>query len=234
MALDNLYIDVDKQHGCVELIDAMQMHPVQKTVRSARVSYARDTLESTAARDSKLLRSLARDNHWSPYRHSPITLHISCPEFIARQWYKHVVGSSYSFIDTGWNELSQRYSLVDKFYIPEALHYQSSTNHQGAAGYHEDSEALREQMKAVTNQAVEAYNRMIRLGVAKEEARIILPLSTYTRFYWTASQQALWHFVQLRRATGAQAAIRLYAEAVNEICGIHYGDAWQAIQEQQQ
>jgi thymidylate synthase (FAD) len=89
-------------------------------------------------------------------------------------------------------------------------------------------------MADVTIKAVAAYNRMIETGVAKEEARMILPLSTYTRFYWTASQQALWHFVQLRRATGAQAAIRLYAEAVNEICSIHYGDAWQAIQEQQQ
>jgi len=234
MALDNLYIDVDKQHGCVELIDAMQMAPVQKTVRSARVSYARDTLESTPARDSKLLRSLARENHWSPYRHRPIPLHVRCPEFIARPWYKHVVGSSYSFIDTGWNELSQRYSLVDKFYLPEALHYQSGTNHQGAAGYHANSDTLREQLATVNKRAAEMYNMLITAGVAKEEARMCLPLSVYTRFYWTASQQALWHFVQLRRAPGAQGAIRLYAEAVNEICSIHYGDAWQAIQEQQQ
>jgi thymidylate synthase (FAD) len=114
------------------------------------------------------------------------------------------------------------------------LHYQSGTNHQGAAGYHANSDALREQLATVNKRAAETYNMLITAGVAKEEARMCLPLSVYTRFYWTASQQALWHFVQLRRAPGAQGAIRLYAEAVNEICRIHYKDAWQAIQEQQQ
>lgn len=227
------HIDVDGQHGFVELVDAMQMHPVAKTTRSARVSYAKDRNESTEQRDAKLMRSLARDHHWSPFRHSPVTLHVSAPEFIARQWYKHVVGAAYSFVDTGWNEVSQRYTEVHDVYTPPSFHVQSKVNHQGAAEVHAQSDDLRKIYEHNIVNALKAYDLLIANGVAREEARMILPLSIYTRFYWTATQQALWNFVSLRKAPGAQSAIQVYATAVEVICRAHYGDAWTALEEQQ-
>ena len=225
------YIDVDGQHGFVELVDAMQVPPPSKVVMAARVSYARDKKPSTEPRDAKLRRSLAEDNHWSPFRHSPITLHVSAPEFVARQWYKHVVGGPYSFNDTGWNELSQRYTVVAEYYIPPVFHVQSAVNHQGAGDVHPKSSDISELFAMAAAPALTAYNGMIDAGVAREEARMVLPLSIYTRFYWTASQQALWNFVSLRKATGAQGAIQEYAAAVETICRDHYGDAWAALEE---
>jgi len=125
-------IDVDNQHGFVELVDWMTVNPSEKITDAARVSYDRDGAHD-AEKDARLIARLAKDGHWSPFRHSPVTLMVSCPEFVARQWYKHVVGSTYAFVDTGWNEVSQRYSEVLHAYYPDVVHVQSSVSKQGSA-----------------------------------------------------------------------------------------------------
>jgi thymidylate synthase (FAD) len=224
-------IDVDGQRGFVELVDYMIMPAATKTVRSARVSFARDQTPTTPERDTALLRALARDGHWSPFRHSPITLHISAPEFVARQWWKHVVGGPYSFLDTGWNEVSQRYTAVADYYVPAEFHDQSTDRKQGSAGTSERSAEMISRYQSTMNNAWSLYDDMLKAGISREEARMVLPLSVYTRWYWTPSQQAAFHFTDLRIASTAQSHIRMYAEAVRTICQQHYGIAWTAFEE---
>jgi len=220
-------IDVDGQHGFVELVDWMTVDPVTKITDAARVSYDKDGAHDPE-KDAKLVRRLAKDGHWSPFRHSPITIMVSAPEFVARQWYKHVVGSAYAFVDTGWNEVSQRYSEAVHAYLPEIVHEQSISSKQGSgeAMYDEDAEDVRSAIR----HAMHRYDELIDRGVSREEARMVLPLAVYTRFYWTASQQALKHFVSLRSHSTSQSHIRAYAEAVDTICAKHYGEAWEAFQ----
>ena len=191
-------IDVDNQHGFVELVDWMHVNPSEKITDAARVSYDKDGAHDPE-KDARLIARLAKDGHWSPFRHSPVTLMVSCPEFVARQWYKHVVGSTYAFVDTGWNEVSQRYSEVLHAYYPDVVHVQSSVSKQGSA------EAMDELHAKLLRECIETsllhYHYLIAHGMSREEARMALPLAVYTRFYWTASQQALKHFVSLRKAT---------------------------------
>jgi thymidylate synthase (FAD) len=224
---EEMRIDVDGQHGFVELVDWMTVDPVTKITDAARVSYDKDGAHDPE-KDAKLVRRLAKDGHWSPFRHSPITIMVSAPEFVARQWYKHVVGSAYAFVDTGWNEVSQRYSEAVHAYLPEIVHEQSISSKQGSgeAMYDEDAEDVRSAIR----HAMHRYDELIDRGVSREEARMVLPLAVYTRFYWTASQQALKHFVSLRSHSTSQSHIRAYAEAVDTICAKHYGEAWEAFQ----
>ncbi len=224
-------IDVDGQAGFVELVDWMASDPADKTVKAARVSYAGDDRPKDPAKDIRLLRRLAADGHWSPFRHSPVTLHVSAPEFVARQWWKHVVGGPYTFVDTGWNEVSQRYTSVSDVYMPAAYHWQAKDTKQGSAGIHEGSAGWIARYTAAVGHAIDLYDDMIARGISREEARMHLPLSMYTRWYWTPSQQALMHFVNLRRHHAAQSHIRAYADAVQSICRAHYGEAWAAFEE---
>ena len=220
-------IDVDGQHGFVELVDWMTVDPVTKITDAARVSYDKDGTHDPE-KDAKLVRRLAKDGHWSPFRHSPITIMVSAPEFVARQWYKHVVGSAYAFVDTGWNEVSQRYSEAVHAYLPEVVHEQSASSKQGSGKVMTEQDA--DDVVAAINLGMAFYENLIKRGVSREEARMVLPLAVYTRFYWTASQQALKHFVSLRSHSTSQSHIRAYAEAVNTICAKHYGKAWEAFE----
>jgi len=220
-------IDVDGQHGFVILDDHMVRPPSDKIGRSARVSFGNEDADKPNA---PLIKWLASNNETSPFRHSPITLCVQTPEFVARQWYKHVVGGPYAYVDTPWNEISGRYVVYDKFYIPPDLYHQSKSNKQGSTNeIHPDSAYYRGWMQGTVESLKHMYDQMVNAGVAKEQARMILPLNLYTRFFWTPSQLALMHFVQLRTKPNAQREIRQYAEAVNEICMLVYGESWQIL-----
>ncbi len=217
--------------GLVELVDHMVVDPVQKVAMSARVSMAGDKKVHTREQNEKLARYLASHQppHTSPFRHSYITLHVECPEFVARQWYKHVVGGEYTYKDTGWNEVSGRYLEMQDFWMPTYFHLQSPSKKQGGTEeITKDYDLVRAYAEAV-NKAHEVYNQLIAAGVAREEARAVLPLSMMTRFYWTASMQAVKHFVNLRNHPDAQVQIRNFAVAVDSICSSHYGKAWEVF-----
>lgn len=220
--------------GHVELYDHMVMPPHLKVVNVARASFAK-TVEEFTDKDEKLLRWLVAHNHTSPFRHSMITLHVKCPEFVARQWYKHIIGAEYTFKDSGWNEVSGRYVRYTEFYVPDDLHYQAATKKQGASpDVHKSSANFILEWSMLNEQAVKLYNAMLDVGVANEEARVILPMGLYTEFYWTASVQALQHFVALRTASDAQGLMRTYAMAVNDVCAQHYGILWDILSEAMQ
>jgi len=186
-------------------------------VNSARVSYGNESL-SLSEKDENLINYLAKNKHTSPFRHCFITFHVKAPEFVARQWYKHIVGCNFSVGDAvshGWNEISGRYVEYEPdFYIPDQLRAQSKSSKQASV----ESEDM--PSPKIIQDTVDVCNRVYRdlilAGVAKEQARLVLPFSTYTEFYWTASLQAVAHFCKLRDHEHAQYEIREYAQALSK------------------
>lgn len=205
-------------HGFVELIDSMGSDLT--VVNSARVSFGKRK-KILSEEDIKLIHYLAKHKHWSPFRHVQLQFHCKVPEFIARQWYKHIVGISYTdsqTVDHAWNEISMRYvdSGAFDFYTPEYFRKQSSDNRQASSDeVVDDPEGiLRHVYETQQDKAIRLYKKMLEMGVAKEQARAVFPLSFYTEFYWTASLQAIINFIRLRKHRGAQYEIRQYAEVI--------------------
>lgn len=216
---------------------------------AARVSYGKrkDMLD---AKDVKLINFLAKHKHMSPFRHNYIQFHIKAPEFIMRQWYKHVVGCEWTsgdqrITDHGFNEISGRYAeLPLEFYIPSTFRPQSKVNKQASADGDLSNTLIDENIfktvKRITIQelynkfiffAGSVYKIMLKYGVAREMARMVIPLSFYTEVYWTASLQAVANFVKLRDHEGAQWEIQEYARAIDRMMESLYPTAWKALKE---
>jgi thymidylate synthase (FAD) len=214
--------------GSVELLDAMGSDLT--TVESARVSFLKGATE-LSEREARLIAYLAEHEHTSPFRHAMLMLRFKAPLFVARQLWKHIVGITPEldledrftgfaggFKDTGWNEASGRYvELRDEFYVPQTWRAQSASNKQGSAG---EVEAQTEAVTAYREglaAAYAAYQRLRELGVAKEQARAVLPQSIYTHWIWTGSLQAFLHVVDLRAKPDAQWETQQYGHAVRTI-----------------
>lgn len=189
-------------------------------VNAARVSFGKrkDVLDES---DLKLIKYLKDNKHYSPFRHIIVSFRIKAPEFCLRQLYKHVVGiettSSYPTKDHAWNEISGRYTPVTDFYSPENWRGQSIDNKQASLGLIENQEEADAIFNSSMNVLIDNYNKLLLLGVAKEQARILLPLNLYTEIYWTASFQAIMNFLELRLDQHAQFEIREYAKALHDI-----------------
>jgi thymidylate synthase (FAD) len=195
-------------HGFVRLDDAMADD--LSVVNGARVSFARHKDEMDAS-DEGLIRFLMRDRHGSPFEHNAFRFHIRCPIFVAREWFRHRIGS--------FNEFSLRYAkATDDFYVPDADDVRTQVGKPGAYSFEpvspELAEETREELKAVYDLAYATYTRLVEQGVARELARSVLPVGAYTQFYWTVNARALMNFVSLRNSEFAQLEIRRYAEAV--------------------
>jgi thymidylate synthase (FAD) len=195
-------------HGFVRLDDAMADD--LSVVNGARVSFARRKDEIDAS-DEGLIGFLMRDRHGSPFEHNAFRFHVRCPIFVAREWFRHRIGS--------FNEFSLRYAkATDDFYIPEPSDVRTQIGKPGAYRFEPVSDELaeetREELQAVYDAAYETYVRLVEKGVARELARSVLPVGAYTQFYWTVNARALMNFVSLRNAEFAQLEIRRYAEAV--------------------
>jgi thymidylate synthase (FAD) len=204
--------------GFIEVIDHLGNDLTVSN--SARVSFGKrkDKYDKS---DERLVRYLAKNKHYSPFRHLMVQFHIKAPEFVMRQWYKHVVGaettSSYSTKDHAWNEISGRYVPVEEYYIPENWRQQSEDSKQASVGEIEQQQAASAAYKSFLQISKDYYNKLLELGVAKEQARIMLPLSSYTEVYWTASFQAIVNFIELRDEPTAQWEIREYAKVLKEL-----------------
>lgn len=204
--------------GFIEVIDKLGSDLT--VVNSARVSFGKrkDVFDSN---DRKLVKFLAKNKHWSPFRHMMVQFHVKAPEFVMRQWYKHVVGietsSSSSAKDHAWNEISGRYVPVSDFYIPSNWRKQSDNNKQASEGSIEDQKSADDIFNYAMNEILNSYQKLLDLGVAKEQARMMLPLNQYTEVYWTASFQAIMNFIELRDEATAQWEIREYAIAMKEL-----------------
>jgi thymidylate synthase (FAD) len=225
-----MYIPVED--GFVELIDWMVTNPAQKTARSARVSSGNDLIEYTPEQDAKLVRFLANHNppHTSPFRHSPITVLFEAPHFVKMHIYKHLIGSEFSSKDTGWNEQSQRYTIAQKMWIPDEFHGQTPGRKQGGSNeVHPNNSQWRQQYIETLTAIQSLYDSMIADGIAREEARAILPMATYTRWYMTATMQTFVNLCSLRVHPDAQRQTQAYASAVEAICLNHYGFVWDEL-----
>jgi len=207
--------------GFIEVIDSLGTDLT--VVNSARVSFGKRK-EKWDKSDEHLVRYLAKHKHYSPFRHLQVQFHIKAPEFVMRQWYKHVVGiettSNSSAKDHAWNEISGRYVEVEDYYIPKVWRKQSKDNKQASEGVL--SEEVNSRAIHAYNTAVSTtksmYERLVKhYGVAKEQARVILPLSQYTEVYWTASFQAIMNFIELRNEKTSQVEIQEYAKVMLEL-----------------
>ncbi len=194
-------------HGFVSLVDYMGTD--DSIERAARVSYGYGTRKSSRTRG--LIRYLRRHRHSTPSEMVELKFHCAMPMFIARQWIRHRTASV--------NEYSGRYSLMPLlFYTPDEEHFnvQSSTNNQGRGGQ-ADTRLHREAVErwnAIREHAAGGYEWMVGEDVAREIARIDLPLSTYTQWYWKIDLHNLLHFLSLRVDPHAQYEIRAYAEVI--------------------
>lgn len=204
--------------GFIEVIDYLGTDLT--VVNSARVSFGKRKTTYDGV-DRVLVEFLAKNNHMSPFRHLVVQFHVKAPEFVMRQWYKHVVGietSSSSFTkDHAWNEISGRYVPVSDFYEPSNWRKQSKDNRQASEGSIDDQESATNVFHKTMDLLLDSYNKLLELGVAKEQARIMLPLNQYTEVYWTASFQAIMNFLELRDEPNAQWEIRQYAKAMKEM-----------------
>lgn len=204
--------------GFIQVIDKLGNDLT--VVNSARVSFGKRK-ETFDESDRKLVKYLAKHKHWSPFRHLMVQFHVKAPEFVMRQWYKHVVGiettSTSSAKDHAWNEISGRYVPVTDFYSPNNWRRQSEDNKQASEGSIDNQEAANNVFTEVMQHVLNSYEKLLELGVAKEQARMILPLNQYTEVYWTASFQAIMNFIDLRDEATAQWEIREYAKAMKEM-----------------
>lgn len=221
-------------HGFVRVVDYMGTD--KRVVDTARLSYHKTEFEEPFnAKDERLVNFLAEHQHTTPFRHCMVSLLIKAPEFVMRQWYKHAVGASWQTegsSDTPWNEMSQRFKEVPlEFYTPKRFKAQDLVNKQsagaplGAAAQGNCEDAYNSTLRAVRK----AYTSLLEEGVAREQARLILPLSVYTTAQWTVSLQALAHFVKLRKAGDAQAEICEYATAIEKLVAQLFPVSWKAL-----
>ncbi|ROL55713.1 FAD-dependent thymidylate synthase [Bacteroidetes/Chlorobi group bacterium Naka2016] len=206
--------------GFVRLVDIMGGD--ESIVQAARVSYGRGT--KTVSEDRNLIRYLMRHRHTSPFEMVEYKFHIKLPIFVARQWIRHRTANV--------NEYSGRYSVMpDEFYVPspEDVRTQSKTNKQGRSDEPIPEEIANEfiqDLQETQNLLYEKYNNYLSKEIARELARINLPLSTYTEWYWKIDLHNLFHFLELRLHPTAQYEIREYAkiiaQIVKETCPIAY------------
>ena len=203
--------------GFIEVIDSLGDDLT--VVNSARVSFGKrkEVYDKT---DERLVRYLAKYKHFSPFRHLQVQFHVKAPEFVMRQWYKHVVGiettSNSSAKDHAWNEISGRYVPVEDYYEPSVWRKQSDDNKQASEGVLDDLQQRRmdDAYNDLMRKVRMTYDKMVKAGMAKEQARIILPLNQYTEVYWTASFQAVMNFIELRNEKTAQIEIQDYAKVL--------------------
>lgn len=193
--------------GFVKLVDFMGGDI--RAVSAARVSFGGTS--KGEERDKMLIKYLMENKHLSPFEHCYFQFHIKCPIFVARQWMRHRIAS--------YNEISARYTEVkDEFYLPKAFRIQDLTNRQGSVVSDKlDNKALSEIYEEAIEHSYQAYQKLLKAGVAREMARGILPVAQYTQFYWTVNLRSLLNFISLRADSHAQYEIRVYANAIKEI-----------------
>lgn len=212
-------------HGFVRLVDSMGDDAA--IVQAARVSYGAGT--KTRNDDNGLIRYLMRNRHTTPFEMVEFKFHMRMPIFVARQWIRHRTASV--------NEYSGRYSEMPAlFYVPEAdrITKQSTVNKQGS-----DDEIIENAADVAaalgSEQAgdYENYQANLRTGMSRELARINLPLSTYTEWYWKIDLHNLLHFLKLRLDSHAQYEIRVFAQAMADLIKPIVPMAWDAFEDYQ-
>lgn len=221
----------------VELIDHMGTDLT--VVNAARVSFNKESSytlnemgEHLEEKDIKLLKYLAKHNHFTPFTHCTVTLREKVPLFVARQRFKHQIGFSY-------NEVSRRYvDYEPEFYTPEEWRGKADNKKQGSSEEIIDinpstshGRAMVDNYQQILQQGKWAYNWLLRIGVCPEQARMVLPQSTYTEYYVTGSLYAWSRAYNLRSSEDAQKEIRDLAIEWDNIMLLMFPESWFALTE---
>lgn len=219
-------------HGFVRLVSYMQAAEMRfdrdagasthgwsgdlEIVRNARVSYNADwrpgdpaSLEPDHGRDEKLVHYLHRHRHTTPFEAMAFTFEVQAPIFVFRQWHRHRTWT--------YNEVSARYTeLPELYYVPDItqLREQSQKNKQGRGAELPEASTARFSMESHFKEGFRRYHELLDMGMARELARLVLPLSTYSRMFASVDLHNLFHFLELRLDEHAQYEIRVYAEAL--------------------
>lgn len=179
---------------------------------AARVSYARDKKKHTTDDDIKLIKYLAKHKHFTPFEYQHATLMIECPLFIRSQIHRHRTFS--------YNEISRRYTSDELgFWIPTELRVQDKINKQGSSKEINVGNQIHliTSMRQTCYDSLQNYNTLIEMGVAREQARAILPQSLLTRFYMAGNLRNWAHFLELRLDSHAQYEVRVIAQKCKKL-----------------
>jgi thymidylate synthase (FAD) len=204
----------------VELVDSLGTDLT--VVNAARVSFNkhRDTFQDS---DEGLIKYLAAHGHWTPFGHPQLQLRISAPIFVARQLVKHQIGLV-------WNEVSRRYVAEEpKFYGPVRWRGKPKNAKQGSSGVLDLPLPMEKQVIQTAIACKHLYQELLEMGVAPEQARMVLPLSMYTEWYWTGSLMAFARVCNLRLHEDAQEETQEIARQIDEICATIFPISWKYL-----
>ena len=205
----------------VELLDVMGSDLT--VVNAARVSFNKhhNKLEEN---DERLIAYLAKNGHWTPFGHPQIGFRVTAPIFVARQLVKHQVGLV-------WNEVSRRYvDYEPDFWTPSFWRERAINRKQGSGvGFVELSLLEQEKLDIVQQAAAKAYKMLIDKGIAPEQARMVLPQSMYTEWYWTGSLAAFARVCNLRLSEDSQDETRQIAKHISELMKKHFPISWKYL-----
>jgi len=205
----------------VELVDFMGSDLT--VVNAARVSFNKHHKELTTG-DEKLIAYLANHGHWTPFGHPQLQFRISAPIFVARQLVKHQVGLV-------WNEVSRRYvDSKPSFYVTNKWRIRAENKKQGSG----DALVLLEgkdydYIQKAHVVAIDAYSHLLKLGVAPEQARMVLPQSMYTEWYWTGSLFSFSRVCKLRMSSDAQEETKHIAEQISVLTDEKFPLSWKYL-----
>ena len=201
----------------VELIDIMGND--LSVVNAARVSYSK-TKKSFDISDEKLIKYLAEHNHWSPFAHASLQFRIKAPIFVARQLVKHQIGLT-------WNEVSRRYvDFPPELYKPDSWRGRPKNSKQGSDGEIELDQTINYSMESAMESCLILYNTLLQKGVAPEQARMVLPQSMMTEWYWSGTLYAFSRVCNLRCKLDTQKETRDVADEMYKICDDKFPYSW--------
>ncbi len=175
-------------------------------VRAARISYGAKAPDPE--KDKKLIAYMLKNHHGTPFEHNIFKFHVKAPIFVFRQWHRTRIGVSY-------NEASARYTeMKDEFYLPMEYRAQDTKNKQGSVAANLDHELAYALVAKQCNDAFAVYQSLLDLGVAREMARMVLPVNLYSEMYFTANARSLMAFLALRSDAHAQWETQQYSDAM--------------------
>lgn len=193
-------------------------------VNAARVSFNSHT-DEMREKDEKLISYLARHKHWSPFSHCFVQLRVKAPIFVARQLVKHQVGLA-------WNEVSRRYvDSEPEYYCPEIFRGRAANNKQGSAGTIEDQQDAAKELEMANVSSLSHYYHLLQMGVAPEQARMVLPQTLMTEWYWSGSLYAFARVVNQRLDSNSQPETMDVAACIDDICENLFPISWNALTE---
>ena len=204
----------------IELIDIMGND--LSVVNAARVSYSK-TKKSFDISDEKLIKYLAEHNHWSPFAHASLQFRIKAPIFVARQLVKHQIGLT-------WNEVSRRYvDFPPELYKPDSWRGRPKNSKQGSDGEIELDQTINYSMESAMESCLILYNTLLQKGVAPEQARMVLPQSMMTEWYWSGTLYAFSRVCNLRCKPDTQKETRDVADEMYKICDDKFPYSWKYL-----